>query len=134
MTRGLAEIARLGMTLGAEAQTFAGLAGVGDLIATCTSQHSRNRRAGQALAQGKTRTQIEQETNMVVEGFRATRAAWQLAQKSQVSMPITEQLYNVLFENYSPRQAAIDLMTRENTSEREETLFDKANWMQKKRL
>ena len=134
MTRGLAEIARLGMALGAESQTFAGLAGVGDLIATCTSQHSRNRRAGQALAQGKTRVQIEQETNMVVEGFRATRAAWQLAQKEHVSMPITEQLYSVLFEDYSPRQAAIDLMMRENTSEREEALFDKANWMQKKRL
>ncbi len=134
MTRGLAEIARLGMMMGAEAQTFAGLAGVGDLIATCTSRHSRNRRAGQALAKGQTREQIEQETNMVVEGFRATRAAWDLAQKLQVRMPITEQLYGVLFENQSPWQATSALMTRENTAECEETLFAQANWMEKKRL
>lgn len=133
MTRGLAEIARLGIALGAESQTFAGLAGVGDLIATCTSRHSRNRRAGQALAQGKTREQIEQETNMVVEGFRATLSAWNLAKKYQVRMPITEQLYGVLFENRSPRQATIELMTRENIAEREESLLDEANWMQKKR-
>ena len=110
-----------------------GLAGVGDLIATCTSRHSRNRRAGQALAQGKTREQIEQETNMVVEGFRATLSAWNLAKKYQVRMPITEQLYGVLFENRSPRQATIELMTRENIAEREESLLDEANWMQKKR-
>ncbi|MGL5514651.1 MAG: NAD(P)H-dependent glycerol-3-phosphate dehydrogenase, partial [Sporomusa sp.] len=120
MTRGLAEITRLGMAMGANALTFAGLAGIGDLIATCTSMHSRNRRAGLMLAAGKTADQIQAETSMVVEGIRATRAAHQLAAKYQVDMPITDQLYQVLYQEKSPRDAVLELMTRSRTHEVEE--------------
>jgi len=124
MTRGLAEIARLGLALGANPLTFAGLAGVGDLMVTCTSRHSRNRRAGMLLAEGKTAEQIQLQTNMVVEGIRATGAAYELSRTSQIEMPITEQIYQVLYEGKSPKTAVLELMTRGKTHEVEEVALN----------
>lgn len=128
MTRGLAEITRLGMAMGANPLTFAGLTGIGDLIATCTSVHSRNRRAGLMLAAGKTADQIQSETSMVVEGIRATKAAYQLATQYQVAMPITEQLYQVLYQHKSPKAAVLELMIRSRTHEVEEVALTNLNW------
>ncbi len=128
MTRGLAEITRLGMAMGANPLTFAGLAGIGDLIATCTSVHSRNRRAGLMLAAGKTIDEIQAETSMVVEGIRATKAAYQLAVKYKVEMPITEQMYEVLYQNKSSKSAVLELMTRGRTDEVEEVALSNLNW------
>ncbi|MDF2571570.1 MAG: hypothetical protein K0R55_3174 [Sporomusa sp.] len=128
MTRGLAEIARLGIAMGANPLTFAGLAGIGDLIATCTSVHSRNRRAGIMLAAGKTVDQIQVETSMVVEGIRATKAAYQLAANYAVDMPITEQIYHVLYQNKSPKEAVLELMTRSRTHEVEEVALNNLHW------
>jgi len=119
MTRGLAEITRLGDAMGADPRTFAGLAGVGDLIVTCTSMHSRNRRAGMAIGKGKSLAEALLEVKMVVEGVRTTRAARQLALRHKVEMPITEQIYQVLFAGLSPRAAVINLMTRDPRSELE---------------
>lgn len=117
MTRGLTEIARLGLELGAHPLTFTGLAGIGDLIVTCTSKHSRNWRCGYAIGQGKTLDDVLKQMGMVVEGVRTTQAAYQLSQSKQVEMPITKELYHVLFEHKSPRQAVEDLMVRERTYE-----------------
>lgn len=117
MTRGLAEISRLGVEMGAEPLTFAGLAGVGDLIVTCTSKHSRNWKCGYELGQGKTLDVILEKMGMVVEGVRTTNAAYQICQKRKVDMPITFELYHVLFEGKSPLQAAEDLMGRGRTHE-----------------
>ena len=128
MTRGLAEITRLGMAMGANPLTFAGLAGIGDLIATCTSVHSRNRRAGLLLAVGKTVAEIQTETSMVVEGIRATNAAYQLSAKYEVDMPITTQIYQVLYQNKSPKDAVLELMTRGRTHEVEEVALTNLNW------
>lgn len=119
ITRGLAEISRLGIELGAHPLTFSGLAGVGDLIVTCTSKHSRNWRCGYAIGQGKNLESILLEMGMVVEGVRTTKAAYQLALEMGVEMPITTELYRVLFENKSPRQAVDDLMARGKTHEME---------------
>lgn len=112
ITRGLAEITRLGVKLGARRATFFGLAGVGDLIATCTSPLSRNRSAGFALAQGKTLEEITGGTKMVIEGINATPVVRELARQHQVEMPIIEQLYEVLFEKKQVTQAIRDLMKR----------------------
>lgn len=120
MTRGLAEISRLGIAMGANPLTFAGLAGVGDLIVTCTSMHSRNRRAGIAIGRGKSVEEALAEVRMVVEGVRTTRAARRLAEKLAVEMPITDQIYRVLFEGLSPGTAVNNLMTRGKTHEMEE--------------
>jgi glycerol-3-phosphate dehydrogenase (NAD(P)+) len=120
MTRGLAEMSRFGMALGASPLTFAGLAGVGDLIVTCTSMHSRNRRAGIAIGQGKTVDEALAEVKMVVEGVRTTRAARKLSQNLGVEIPITEQTYQVLFEGLAPGIAVKNLMTRGKTREMEE--------------
>ena len=122
MTRGLAEIARLGMAMGARALTFAGLAGVGDLIVTCTSRHSRNRRAGLALAAGKTVREIEGESGMVVEGIRSTKAAYELSRHLDIAMPITEEIYGVLYAGASPKEAVSRLMGRGKTHEVEEVV------------
>ncbi len=122
MTRGMAEIVRLGRALGAEAATFAGLSGMGDLIVTCTSTHSRNRRAGLALAQGQTLAQVQGATPMVIEGVNTTHAAYQLAEAHGVDMPITQALYEVLFNQRDPREAVIGLMTRAEKNETEESL------------
>ena len=120
MTRGLAEITRLGVRLGADPLTFAGLTGLGDLIVTCTSMHSRNRRAGMAIGRGATLEQALGEVRMVVEGVRTTVAAYRLAARHAVSMPITEQIYRVLFEDLPPRAAVANLMTRTRTQEMED--------------
>ncbi|MBS7529103.1 NAD(P)H-dependent glycerol-3-phosphate dehydrogenase [Hazenella sp. IB182353] len=122
MTRGLAEIARLGKAMGAKPITFVGLAGVGDLIVTCTSTHSRNWRAGYMLSQGKSLSVVLDEMGMVVEGVKTTRAAHALAKHYQVEMPLTEQLYQVLFMDKEPEQAAKDLMLRGKTNEMEEIM------------
>lgn len=118
MTRGLAEISRLGVKMGANPQTFAGLSGIGDLIVTCTSMHSRNRRAGILIGQGKSPKEAQKEVHMVVEGVFAAECAYALSKKYNVSMPITETAYRILFENMSPRDAVLSLMTRDKKSER----------------
>ncbi len=123
MTRGLAEIARLGVACGADMATFSGLAGVGDLIATCTSPHSRNRRAGLKLARGVSIEEIQAESGMVVEGVRATAAAWSLSRARGVEMPITSALYEVLYNRLSARAAVVDLMARGKKHEVEEVAF-----------
>ncbi|NIK77570.1 glycerol-3-phosphate dehydrogenase (NAD(P)+) [Paenibacillus castaneae] len=120
LTRGLAEIGRLGTAMGANPLTFAGLAGVGDLIVTSTSKHSRNWRAGFMLADGTPLDEVLSRMGMVVEGVRTTRAAQVLAKQYNVEMPITFQLYEVLFENKSPRTAVENLMGRLKTHEIEE--------------
>mgnify|MGYP001161917713 CR=1 FL=1 len=120
ITRGLAEIARLGAAMGANPLTFAGLAGVGDLIATSTSRHSRNWRAGSLLGQGFPLEEVLQRIGMVVEGVRTTKAARALASQFDVEMPITDQLYAVLFDGISPEQAVGALMGRVRTHEIEE--------------
>jgi glycerol-3-phosphate dehydrogenase (NAD(P)+) len=120
VTRGLAEIARLGVAMGANPLTFAGLAGVGDLVVTCSSRHSRNWRAGSMLAQGLPLDETLARMGMVVEGVRTTRAAYRLARKHAVSMPITEQLHAVLFEGKHPREAVQALMGRVRKHEIEE--------------
>lgn len=112
MTRGLAEITRLGMKMGANPLTFAGLSGLGDLIVTCTSVHSRNWRAGNMLGKGKSVEEVLSEMGMVVEGIRTTQAAYELARKLEVEMPITNELYEVLFNDKSPEEAVTELMGR----------------------
>ncbi|WP_108671115.1 NAD(P)H-dependent glycerol-3-phosphate dehydrogenase [Peribacillus acanthi] len=120
ITRGLAEIARLGTTMGANPLTFSGLTGIGDLIVTCTSVHSRNWRAGNMLGKGQNLDEVLENMGMVVEGVRTTKAAYQLAKKYDVKMPITEALYGVLF-NGDPVKAAVDtLMSRTKKSEMED--------------
>lgn len=112
ITRGLAEISRLGVKMGANPLTFSGLTGLGDLIVTCTSVHSRNWKAGNMLGQGKSLEEITIGMGMVIEGVRTTKAAYQLAEKHNVAMPLTEALYGVLFEEVSPKVAVDQLMTR----------------------
>ncbi|NNF51480.1 MAG: NAD(P)H-dependent glycerol-3-phosphate dehydrogenase [Gammaproteobacteria bacterium] len=113
ITRGLSEMTRLGLALGARPETFMGLAGMGDLILTCTDDQSRNRRMGLALAAGKTVAEAETEIQQVVEGVQAARAVWQLAHKLGVEMPITEQVYRVLYEGLKPAEAVQNLMGRQ---------------------
>lgn len=127
LTRGLAEIARLGVSLGANPLTFAGLAGVGDLVVTCTSRHSRNWRAGYMLGQGHSLEEVLSTMGMVVEGVKTTRAAYLLARRHEIEMPIAEQLYQVLFENKPPREAVEALMGRGRTHEMEEIATEVAN-------
>ena len=119
MTRGLHEIKRLGVHFGANPETFSGLTGVGDLIVTCTSMHSRNRRAGILIGQGKTLSEALEEVHMTVEGVEACKAAYALSKKCGVEMPITEACYRVLFENADPREEVLGLMTRDKKSEAE---------------
>ncbi|HLS06627.1 MAG TPA: NAD(P)H-dependent glycerol-3-phosphate dehydrogenase, partial [Bacillota bacterium] len=117
ITRGLAEISRLGATLGANPLTFLGLPGVGDLIVTCTSVHSRNWRAGNLLGKGESLDDILKQMGMVVEGVQTTEAAFQFAKKQNIEMPITEAIYNVLFHNQSTDEAVKQLMGRDRRSE-----------------
>ena len=119
MTRGLHEIKRLGVNLGAKPETFSGLTGVGDLIVTCTSMHSRNRRAGILIGQGKTLSEALEEVHMTVEGVEACKSAHALSKKCGVEMPITEACYRVLFEGANPREEVLRLMTRDKKSEAE---------------
>ncbi|PID02081.1 MULTISPECIES: NAD(P)H-dependent glycerol-3-phosphate dehydrogenase [unclassified Sporosarcina] len=112
ITRGLAEITRLGVEMGADQQTFSGLTGLGDLVVTCTSVHSRNWRAGNLLGKGQSLERVTEEMGMVIEGVRTTKASFQLAQQFHVNMPLTEALYSILFEKIPPKQAVDQLMTR----------------------
>lgn len=122
ITRGLTEIARLGTALGGNALTFAGLAGMGDLVLTCTGDTSRNRRVGLAIGRGQPAAEFVQQTQMTVEGVPTTRAAWTLAEKLCVDMPITEQIYRVLYEGLDPRVGGQNLMGRAKTHEVDEAL------------
>lgn len=117
ITRGLTEIMRLGIKLGGQSDTFMGLAGLGDLILTCTDNQSRNRRFGLALGQGKSRERAVEEIAQEVEGISAAHEAYRLSQKYHVEMPITEQVYNVLFNGLDPKQAVQNLLTRDQKSE-----------------
>lgn len=121
MTRGLTEIARLGVAMGGRRETFAGLSGVGDLIVTCTSMHSRNRRCGILIGKGTPTQQAVKEIGAVVEGYYAAANARTLARKVGVEMPITEAAYQVLYEGKDPRQVIVDLMTRERKHELEDS-------------
>ena len=118
ITRGLAEISRLGVAMGADPLTFAGLSGMGDLIVTCASRHSRNRAVGERIAQGMTPEQAVAASPMIAEGVRTTKAARVLAERHGVEMPITQQVHAILFENADPRQAVADLMQRQAKPER----------------
>ena len=121
MTRGLAEMARLGVALGGRKETFTGLAGVGDLIVTCTSMHSRNRRCGILIGQGKEVQEAIKEVGAVVEGYYAAANARTLAQKAGVDMPIAQAAYEVLYEGRDVHGVVADLMTRSKRSELEES-------------
>jgi glycerol-3-phosphate dehydrogenase (NAD(P)+) len=125
MTRGLTEIARLGMKMGADPLTFAGLSGIGDLMVTCSSRHSRNRNLGVELGRGRKLDEILSGMRMVAEGVRTTRAACQMARRHQAELPITEQVYHVLFTGKDPRQAVGELMQRGRTHEMEEIVSSK---------
>lgn len=120
ITRGLAEITRLGVKMGANPLTFSGLTGLGDLIVTCTSVHSRNWKAGHLLGQGKSLEEVTEGMGMVIEGVRTTKAAFQLAQHYNVSMPLTEALYSVLFEHEETKATVDQLMKRMKKQELED--------------
>lgn len=120
MTRGIAEITRMGIKLGAQPVTFAGLAGIGDLIATCTSKHSRNWRTGHALGRGESLDSILEKTGMVVEGVATTETTAKMAEQLSVSMPITTALWQVIIGEISPHQAVSELMLRGKTNEMDE--------------
>lgn len=117
ITRGLAEMARLGMAMGAQPATFAGLAGMGDLVLTCTGDLSRNRSVGMKLGEGMRLADILAQMRMVAEGVKTTQSAYELAKRLKVDMPITEKVYQILYEEKSPRQAVLELMTRDLKSE-----------------
>jgi glycerol-3-phosphate dehydrogenase (NAD(P)+) len=117
LTRGLAEIARLGEALGARPETFSGLAGLGDLVTTCMSRHSRNRRVGELVGRGRSTEEAEAETGMVAEGVQTTRSALEIAAGAGVELPITEQVGRVLFDGKAPREALEELMGRDAKAE-----------------
>ena len=117
ITRGITEISRLGTAMGGKAETFSGLTGIGDLIVTCASMHSRNRRAGILIGQGKTYQQAMDEVQQIVEGVYSAKAAMKLAEKYQVQLPIITQVNQVLFEGKDPAQAVKELMLRDKKSE-----------------
>ncbi len=112
MTRGLAEMTRLGKALGANPLTFSGLSGVGDLIVTCTSRYSRNRAVGEKIGQGMSLQDITREMNMVAEGIRTSKAIKELAEKHEIEVPITKNVTEVLYEGKNPRDCVVDLMMR----------------------
>ena len=124
MTRGLTEMARLGVSLGAQKSTLAGLSGIGDLIVTCTSQHSRNNRAGMLIGQGLTPKEAMDQVGAVVEGYYAAKSAWALCQKQRVEMPIIHAAYQVLYEGVDAREAVTNLLTRQRKTESED-----AGWL-----
>lgn len=117
ITRGIAEITRLGMAMGGRAETFSGLSGIGDLIVTCTSTHSRNHNAGYLIGQGKSYQEAMDEVKMVVEGVYSAKAALKLAQKYGVEVPITEQVNHVLFDGVPAKEAVLSLLVRDRKSE-----------------
>ena len=117
MTRGIAEMARLGVKFGALEKTFAGLTGIGDLIVTCTSPHSRNRRCGMMIGEGVKPGEAVKRVGMVVEGMSTAEAAYELAQSAGVEMPITENIYYVINEKIGPQEAVVNLMKRDKKHE-----------------
>jgi glycerol-3-phosphate dehydrogenase (NAD(P)+) len=119
MTRGIAEMVRLGVKMGASAETFSGLSGIGDLIVTCTSMHSRNRRCGIMIGEGIAPSEASERVGMVVEGMFTAVAAYDLSKKLKVEMPITESIYQVINGEIDPREALNNLMTRQKRHERE---------------
>jgi len=121
LTRGLVEITRLGVALGARRETFAGLAGMGDLVTTCVSPHGRNRTVGEAIGRGRSLSDVLAAMEQVAEGVRTTRSAVALARRHDVEMPITDEVHAVLFEGKRPQQAIRDLMTRPWRAENEDT-------------
>lgn len=125
MTRGIREIGRLGEKMGAKTSTFAGLSGIGDLIVTCTSIHSRNRRAGILIGKGKSLKETLDEVKMVVEGITATEVAYELSKKLNVDMPITNAIYSVLHDNSNPNEVVAELMLRNKKHEIEEVAEDR---------
>ncbi|MDR0923873.1 MAG: NAD(P)-dependent glycerol-3-phosphate dehydrogenase [Hungatella sp.] len=125
ITRGIAEISRLGTEMGGKFQTFCGLSGIGDLIVTCASMHSRNRRAGILIGQGRTMEEATKEVKMVVEGIYSAKAALALSEKYDVSMPIVEQVNAVLFDNKPASEAVKELMLRDKTIESSDLPWDK---------
>jgi len=124
-TRGLVEIERLGTVLGANGKTFYGLTGLGDLIVTCGSTHSRNRRAGILIGQGKSLEETLKEVKMVVEGITATEVAYEVAKELNVDMPITNAIYSVLHGGCSANEVVMELMMRNKTHEIEEVVNEK---------
>ena len=121
ITRGIAEIARLGIKMGGKPETFYGLTGIGDLIVTCASMHSRNRKAGYLMGRGYTMEEAMKEVQMVVEGVYSAKAALELSRKYQVEMPIVEQVNKVLFENKNAEEAVKELMLRDKKIESDDT-------------
>ncbi len=121
MSRGIVEIGRLGAELGGMKETFSGLSGIGDLIVTCTSMHSRNRRAGILIGEGKNLDEVVASIGMVVEGVKTTKAAFNLAKKHGIDMPITEEIYNVLYNGSDVKDAVVNLMMRNKTHEMEDS-------------
>ena len=117
ITRGIAEMSRIGTAMGGRQETFNGLSGIGDLIVTCASVHSRNRRAGYLMGQGRTMREAMNEVKMVVEGVYSAKAAVALARKYNIEIPIIEQLNKVLFEDKSPKEAVTELMLRDKKIE-----------------
>lgn len=117
ITRGLGELTRLGVKLGGEKDTFYGLSGLGDLIVTCLSEHSRNRRAGKLIGQGKSLEEARKEVGMVIESIDNIEVAYELCKIHKIDMPIVETVYKVIYENLEPRQAVKKLMTRDKKME-----------------
>jgi len=113
MTRGIVEISRLGIALGAKPETFSGLSGMGDLIVTCMSKHSRNRFVGEQIGKGRKLKDILNSMEMVAEGVETSRSVYQLGQKYKIQMPICNAVYKILFEERDPIKVTYELMTRE---------------------
>ncbi len=122
MTRGIIEMARLGEKMGANSATFAGLAGIGDLIVTCTSMHSRNRRAGILIGQGQSLEEAVSSIGMVVEGIKTTKSTYELADKNNVIMPITKEIFEVLYGGKDVKNSVVNLMLRDKKHEMEDVL------------
>ena len=118
LTRGMAEIIRLGEKMGANPSTFSGLSGVGDLIATCLSQHSRNRFIGQSIGEGKNLDEILNSMDMVAEGVNMSRSIDDLSKKYNIDMPISKAVYKILFDNKDPKDMVVGLMTRDLIQEK----------------
>ncbi|MCX5708208.1 MAG: NAD(P)-dependent glycerol-3-phosphate dehydrogenase, partial [Candidatus Omnitrophica bacterium] len=117
LSRGLAEISRLGMKMGAKAKTFSGLSGLGDLVTTCSSPYSRNRSVGEQIGRGKIMAEIRKHMQMVAEGVPTAKSAYMLSRKFSMEMPITEQVYFVLYKNKNPLLAVKELMSRKKKEE-----------------
>ena len=120
ITRGISEIGRLALKMGAKYETLSGLTGIGDLIVTCASKHSRNRKAGMLIGEGCTMDEAMKEVKMVVEGVYSAKAAMELSKKYNVSMPIIEQVNEVLFDGKSAKEAVMDLMLRDKKPEHDD--------------